>query len=802
MSAVREARTIGVCLVSQDDGLAQDLGAVLDTLNNLLRGTGAGILSEAPKIDLDGLYRQVLFQAGRYLQAQADGAAPLSLELQCFSSIPAARQALGAPERQACTECVLLDARNDDPDVAGDPFLPLMSDWTDARLSPCSAMLLCQEECLGKWMCLLGGNRLIRVPHSQEMQRRADLLRLLVDHLEHAYFNRLLARTTQQTEEPVAVAQEVYRLMQNRWKDRWDFHFFTGSMVAGFIDSMQGLTRGTPVGCHTGCNEHSLAVSALAGWQLYGRAYVIAITSGMIDEARGTLANLKRAGAPGLIVCADSPETVWYAFQGTIDADNNGHRVIEARGLWHSFMRRPEDIAACLDGAFRALDEHPAPTFLFATQSVLESRAQIATAPPSHPVVSVSGPCALSDAQRQRLDIAVNVLNKSDARVLWQCGRLTPSERDRVTRLAGRAGIALADTIISPGGVVAYQDGRPVPNYLGTLSMYGFTRRIHAFLEDGTAEPGNAEIPWLFFLKSKVDQSATPYSEGRLKRNFQVAQVNRNAAHIAPFTRLSLDVSLDVFLDYLEARIQVEPEVLRRRQARLECLRSIEDMLPSDRIETMPMTPNYFFYRLGQLVSELIEDGYRYTGVYDVGRCGLSAVRNVPRTDAGFSGWYGRALMGDALMSLPYIALKNEHNVLAFVGDGARALVPNVEQRLAMCTAHGLASRQRNITVFYLTNGVLSMIQTYLDKRYALNGATQVNVPMFEHVEAQETRSGSVRVHRACIRRFCAATLREALTAPGRLNFFDVWLGHNSEGDGLSLVSETSWSRVAAERTV
>lgn len=125
MLAVREARTIGVCLVSQDDGLAQDLGAVLDTLNNLLRGTGAGILSEAPKIDLNGLYRQVLFQASRYLQSQADGAAPLSLELQCFSSIPAAKQALGVPERQACTECVLLDARNDDPDVAGDPFLPL-----------------------------------------------------------------------------------------------------------------------------------------------------------------------------------------------------------------------------------------------------------------------------------------------------------------------------------------------------------------------------------------------------------------------------------------------------------------------------------------------------------------------------------------------------------------------------------------------------------------------------------------------------------------------------------------------------
>lgn len=798
----KEARTIGVCLVSQDDRLIQDLGVILDTLNNLLRGAGAGVQPETQRTDLNCLYRQVLHQASHYLESQVEGAVPLSLELQCFSSIHSAKEALSGPERQGSTECVLLDARNDDPDLAGDPFLPLMSNWTEVKLSPCSAVLLCQKECLGKWMCLLGGNRLIRVPHVQETQRRADLLRLLVDHLEHAYFNRLLARTTQRSEGPVAVAQEVHRLMKERWKDRWDFHFFTGSMVAAFIDSMQGLTHGTSVGCYTGCNEHSLAVSALAGWQLYGRAYVIAITSGMIDEARGTLANLKRAGAPGLIVCADSPETVWYAFQGTLDADNNGHQVIKARGLSHTFVRHPEDISACLDQAFHAMDENPAPTFLFATQSALESRAKISSVSPCNPVFQAYDSRALSEAQRHRLDTAVNVLNTSDVRILWQCGRLTHSERERVVRLADRAGIALADTITSPGGVVAYQYGQPVPNYLGTLSMYGFTRRVHEFLEDGGAERDSSGVPWLFFLKSKVEQSATPYSEGRLKRNFQVAQVNHNAAHIAPFSRLPLDVPLDVFLEYLEERVQVEPKVLRRRKALIERVRCEEDMLPSDRIETMPMTPNYFFYRLGQLVSDLIQDGYRYTGVYDVGRCGLSAMRNIPRTDAGFSGWYGRALMGDALMSLPYIALKNEYNVLAFIGDGARALVPNVEQRLAMCAAHGVASRQNNITVFYLTNCVLSMIQTYLDKRYALNGAAQVNVPMFEHVEMQETRFGAVRVHRECIRQFCDATLREALTTPGRLNFFDVWLGHNSEGDGLSLVSETSWNRITSERTV
>ncbi|MDO5101857.1 MAG: hypothetical protein Q4D91_03015 [Lautropia sp.] len=153
----KEARTIGVCLVSQDDGLTQDLGAVLETLNNLLRGAGTGVQPETQRTDLNCLYRQVLHQASHYLKSQAEGAVSLSLELQCFSSIPSAKEVLSAPERQASTECVLLDARNEDPDVAGDPFLPLMSSWTGARLSPCSAIhrMFTAARYLRYWMFLV-----------------------------------------------------------------------------------------------------------------------------------------------------------------------------------------------------------------------------------------------------------------------------------------------------------------------------------------------------------------------------------------------------------------------------------------------------------------------------------------------------------------------------------------------------------------------------------------------------------------------------------------------------------------------
>src|SRR6185436_586292 len=93
-------------------------------------------------------------------------------------------------------------------------------------------------------------------------------------------------------------------------------------------------------------------------------------------------------------------------------------------------------------------------------------------------------------------------------------------------------------------------------------------------------------------------------------------------------------------------------------------------------LPSRPMSPNYFFRELGALFDRMIvEDGYTYTGVYDVGRCAVSAVRSVPRTQPGFSGWYGRALMGDAPAAIPTLAITEPGHVVAFVGDGARSII-------------------------------------------------------------------------------------------------------------------------------
>ncbi|SDH68569.1 Acetolactate synthase large subunit [Pseudomonas flavescens] len=800
--------TLGICLITQAQPLIEDVAFVIEQVQAGLHPPATSVERSLEDIDCEAMHRALgpsphsaavletlALQARRYLRGSpASMAAVPDLRLLTFDSLQAAREHLSCQHPPLSNELFILDLGQRGEAGTEDPFEELIAAAPESRLSPHSALLYCALTALPGWIDRIGGNRHLRVAGEDRAARRADLLRIVIDHLEHAHFNRLLARSIGGPLPSVSLATEVTRFMRSRWQERWDFHYYTGSMVAGLIQSMQENVAGSGIRCLGGCNEHSLAVSAMAGWQLFGRAYVIAVTSGMIDEFRGTLANLRRVGAPGLIICADSPDSVWYAFQGTQDADNDGRRVIEARGLRQVFIRKVEEVGARLEEAFALLAERAGPVFILATQGVLESRPPV---PLDVRLPALAAPLAWRPDTRQRaaLDQALALINRQPLHLLWQCGTLSDEQRRRVHALAERGAIGLADSITQPGSVGPYHQGRPVAHYLGPLSLYGFSRRVYRFVHT-EHELNSPQEHCVFFLKSKVDQAATPFSEGKLKRQLRVVQVNHEPRHLSPFTDLALDVPLDAFLDHVERGLQVEPQVLELRRAKLQAMARCSETVAADHIETLPMTANYFFQRLGRLVRELIEQqGYRYTGVYDVGRCGVSAVRNVPRTDPGFSGWYGRALMGDGLMALPYIAITGERNVLAFVGDGARALVPDIETRLAQGLAREPQAEGRNVSLFYLTNGMLSLIQTYLDKRYAHNGAQQVGIanaaplaPLMQHV-------GAIRVHRERLIRFDETALRSALTRPGQLNIFDVLLAHNSEGDGLSLVSETAWNR-------
>lgn len=800
--------TLGICLITQAQPLLEDVAFVVEYLQACLqppannpdwplsiRGNESMHRALGVRPHGEAVLETLMVQAQQYLQGSPSAAAALpDLWVLTFDSPQAARQSLRRQTPALSNELFILDLCQQAEAGDEDPFDELIAAAPDSRLSPHSALLYCALPALPGWMNRVGGNRHLRVAGQDRAARRADLLRIILDHLEHAHFNRLLARSISGPLLSVSLATEITRFMCSRWQQRWDFHAYTGSMVAGLIQSMQQNLAGTGVRCLSGCNEHSLAVSAMAGWQLFGRAYVITVTSGMIDEFRGTLANLKRLGAPGLIVCADSPENVWFAFQGTHDLDNNGCRVIEARGLRQVFIRKVEEIGPRLEEAFAMLAERPEPVFILATQGVLESRPQVPLEVRLPDIIPT--PAWRPDTrQAKALDQALHLINHEPVHLLWQCGKLNAEQRRRIHALAERGAIGLADSITQPGSVGPYYEGRAVPEYLGPLSLYGFSRRVYQFMHC-EHELNGARDHCVFFLKSKVDQAATPFSEGKLKRQLRVVQVNHEPRHLSPFTDLALDVPLDEFLAHIERGMQVEPPVLALRRDKLREMAQRSETVAVDHIETLPMTANYFFHRLGHLVRELIErQDYRYTGVYDVGRCGISAVRNVPRTDPGFSGWYGRALMGDALMALPYIAMTSEGNVLAFVGDGARALVPDIEARLAEGLAHAPSAGLRNVTLFYLTNGMLSLIQTYLDKRYAHNGAQQVAVTGVGAMSTPLERIGAISVHRERLVSFDETALRQALTQPGRLNIFDVVLAHNSEGDGLSLVSETAWNR-------
>lgn len=207
-----------------------------------------------------------MVQVQRYLQGcVASRAALPDLWVMAFGSFKEAQAQLRMQGSQLSSEMFILDFGEQLEAGGSDPFDELIAAAANPRLSPHSALLYCSLSALPGWMNTTGGNRHLRVVSQDRVARRADLLRIVLDHLEHAYFNRLLARSISGPLLPVSLACEVTRFMRSRWQECWDFHFYTGSMVAGLIQSMQQSLVGTGVRCLSGCNEHSLAVSAMAG---------------------------------------------------------------------------------------------------------------------------------------------------------------------------------------------------------------------------------------------------------------------------------------------------------------------------------------------------------------------------------------------------------------------------------------------------------------------------------------------------------------------------------------------------------
>ncbi|GAA2136344.1 hypothetical protein GCM10009760_15780 [Kitasatospora kazusensis] len=614
----------------------------------------------------------------------------------------------------------------------------------------------------------------------------ADVVRALADFAQFHDAADVLRETAPPAR---ALADALTGFLAARAGTAWGLHYYTGSLVTGLIGELEQTAErsGNPV--LRGPSEHGLACGALARWQLDGAPFLIVVTNGMVDEFRGTLANLREARARGFIVCADSESDAWFPFQGTVHGAEDSREVLRARRLRSCYLDDPARLPQDLAEAFEAYEADQGPVVLLVSRAVLD-------APVSEPVpVPPPRPAAVLRVAEGTLAEVARLVGREPVRMLWQCGTLDREERELTYDIARSAGLALADSPIRPGSVARYRDGERVPEYLGTFGMFGCSARVHDYLHrDGRLRRKNEQS--VLFLKSRIAELTTPFTPRVLDRGLHIVQVTHDPAHLAPFADLPVPADARTFLRELRERLSVAPEVLALRQRAIaETRDSASDMV--HQLPLLPMSPNYFFHRLGAVLDDLIvHQGYTYTGLYDVGRGAMSAIRNLPRTGPGFSGWYGRALMGDALQAAPAVALTREGNVLAFVGDGALGLVPDIVPTLVQQAVLYGARPGGNLSVFRLVDGGHSVIRTY---RETQSGATADRQTRILHLLEPEGRQhyGPLTVTHRHIGDIADSEdeLRARLQEPGVVDLYSVLLSHNNEGDGMNLAGASGWQR-------
>jgi hypothetical protein len=190
----------------------------------------------------------------------------------------------------------------------------------------------------------------------------------------------------------------------------------------------------------------------------------------------------------------------------------------------------------------------------------------------------------------------------------------------------------------------------------------------------------------------------------------------------------------------------------------------------------------------------IVEKGYRYVGLFEVGRCGISAVHHLPRTQPGLCGWYGRALMGDASMATIALAAASGDDLILIQGDGARQMVPDPVPAILENATANPGGGKPTVTLFNCVNGSLSVIQTYQQRVARRPGGRQMLLYSPLPHEGSTCVAGRMMVHRT-LDSFEEDFLGEALLARDRINVFSILLTHNNEADGLSLATVAGWQR-------
>ncbi|MEU3274235.1 hypothetical protein ABZ639_25625 [Saccharomonospora sp. NPDC006951] len=590
--------------------------------------------------------------------------------------------------------------------------------------------------------------------------------------------------TVTESDPPATMAVALTRFLTEQAGSTWALHFFTGSIVSKLIQDAASIARtnGNPV--LRGPSEHSLACGALARWQLYDAPYLIVVTAGMVDELRGTLANLRDSQSRGFIVFGETEPGTWQPFQGTIHDHENGKAVFDAYGVPSFHLTDPDRIDEDLAAAFAAYHERRGPVVLMASPSVLRHTGGEIDIPAERVVASPS-------VDEDTVDTVADILNNQQSVIVCQCGKLDDEERELVYDLAARTGIALVDSLARPGTVARYHGGEVVDEFLGTMSVYGCSTSVWRLLHpDGHLLPYDEHA--LFFFKSRVPDLSTPFSDKALHDEVRVVQLTDTPSHVSPFTDVAITERLSSFLRRLSGRIDPDPHVLRHRAAATERARRAEGD-PLARVPSIPMSHEHFFTRLRSVIGDLVErKGYSYMGFYDVGRGGISAVRNLPRTGPGFSGWYGRALMGDALLAIPSVALSGSNNILGFIGDGAARLVPSFLPSLAQQLRFESGRITANVSIFFLLNGAFSIIRSYRELQHAATADAQMSLLSFVEPPWQQVW-GSTTIQHQGITTVDEEALSRALVKPATVNLFSVHLAHDNEGDDIMPRSRSNW---------
>ncbi|WGG50923.1 hypothetical protein [Rugamonas sp. DEMB1] len=101
---------------------------------------------------------------------------------------------------------------------------------------------------------------------------------------------------------------------------------------------------------------------------------------------------------------------------------------------------------------------------------------------------------------------------------------------------------------------------------------------------------------------------------------------------------------------------------------------------------------------------------------------------------------------------------------------------------------------RKNFTVFYFMNGGHSVINTYQERILFNRTSRQMRLVNLMSADWEEDICG-LQVCARTLDSFDADMLAEALQKPGRVNLFSVVVGHNNEGDGISLATATGWQR-------